>query len=284
MTIQKSPSGRIWRVPKNTAGRDYVVGDIHGAYDTLKAALKQIGFKPGIDRLFSVGDLIDRGEDSVRVSRFLDMPGAMAIKGNHEDWYLHFFGDAEPPPEAIFNFTDRNGMEWVRTIDTATRLEIAAKLRVLPVVIEIETDRGTVGLVHAEVPIGMDWATFLEKIEDGDEATISSALEGRKRIKSGDSSGVMGVGRLFVGHTIQWGGIQRLGNIYAVDTGAIFGETSAKKEGQIAATPGDGHLTLARISMNSGPLAAPTAVGGTDIRDAEDEPQRPFGNYARPTP
>lgn len=282
MNIQKSPSGRVWRLPRNIAGRDFVVGDIHGAYDSLKSALKTVGFKVGADRLFSVGDLIDRGNDSARVAPFLSMPGVFAIQGNHEDMYLELFSGPEMLPASVRSFTDRNGMGWVWSLDNATRLEIAAKLRALPLVIEVETERGTVGLVHGDVPKGMSWATFIERIENNDKDTVQTALWGRDRIQAGDNHGVEGIGRMFVGHTIQWKGLKRLGNVYAIDTGAIFGEQSERKESQIRTELGDGHLTLALMTMTTGPLTVPKMDGGTDIRHEDADNKAPFGAYARP--
>lgn len=48
-------------IPTNHAGRDFVVVDLHGCLDQLEALLKAIGFDPARDRLFSVGNLVDRG-------------------------------------------------------------------------------------------------------------------------------------------------------------------------------------------------------------------------------
>jgi serine/threonine protein phosphatase 1 len=48
----------------NEKGRDFVVGDIHGCFDLLSNNLKEIGFDESVDRLFSVGDLVDRGKQS----------------------------------------------------------------------------------------------------------------------------------------------------------------------------------------------------------------------------
>ncbi|MCA4078770.1 metallophosphoesterase, partial [Pseudomonas kurunegalensis] len=56
---------RIKRFAANRAGRDFAVGDIHGHFTRLQAALDSAGFDPAIDRLFSVGDLVDRGPDSL---------------------------------------------------------------------------------------------------------------------------------------------------------------------------------------------------------------------------
>ena len=48
-------------IPENTKGRDFVVGDLHGTIHLLQVLLEQVKFDPADDRLFSGGDLIDRG-------------------------------------------------------------------------------------------------------------------------------------------------------------------------------------------------------------------------------
>ena len=59
------PTTAVARYARNvTSGRDLVVGDVHGEFSTLEHALEALDFQPGKDRLFSVGDLIDRGPRS----------------------------------------------------------------------------------------------------------------------------------------------------------------------------------------------------------------------------
>ena len=58
----------------NTKGTDYCVGDIHGNYDRLIAFLHKIGFDTWKDRIFSVGDLVDRGPSSLETVSLLEQP------------------------------------------------------------------------------------------------------------------------------------------------------------------------------------------------------------------
>jgi len=60
--------------PANKLGRDLVVGDVHGCVDALRYLLNEIGFDGARDRLFSVGDLVDRGSDSLAALDLLDQP------------------------------------------------------------------------------------------------------------------------------------------------------------------------------------------------------------------
>ena len=48
----------------------YVVGDIHGHFEELTALLDEINFDHQIDKLVSVGDLVNRGPMSLETIRF----------------------------------------------------------------------------------------------------------------------------------------------------------------------------------------------------------------------
>ena len=48
----------------NDVGNDYICSDIHGHFSLLEAELSLISFDKNKDRLFCVGDLIDRGDES----------------------------------------------------------------------------------------------------------------------------------------------------------------------------------------------------------------------------
>lgn len=83
----------VQRFERNTVGRDFCVGDVHGCFDLLDALLAQAGFDKAVDRLFSVGDLVDRGPGSDLVQEWLSQPWFHAVRGNHEqmvvDTYKH---------------------------------------------------------------------------------------------------------------------------------------------------------------------------------------------------
>jgi serine/threonine protein phosphatase 1 len=259
---------RVLRFARNESGRDFVVGDIHGAFDLVLKAMAQADFNPEVDRIFSVGDLIDRGEGSSRCAKFLAQPYVHAVRGNHEDMLLDLYANGEPDPAVLKFMAGRNGFAWWLSVPEDKRLAILTAIRQLPLAIEIETARGTVGLIHADVPEGMSWGAFLSKIEADDAKAVEICLWGRNRIHSGNEDGVPGVGRIFVGHTPQWGGLNRYGNVYAIDTGAIFGEQGKE----------DGCLTMARMAMNTLPLIAQKRVSTlVDLRDDGIEPTVPFG-------
>ena len=58
----------------NQSGRDLIVGDIHGGFSRLQLALDAVHFNPVVDRLFCVGDLVDRGPESAQALDWLARP------------------------------------------------------------------------------------------------------------------------------------------------------------------------------------------------------------------
>ena len=61
----------------------FVFGDIHGQFDGLMKLIDFIKCSP-TDKLFFLGDLIDRGERSADVVRWVMDNNHICLKGNHE--------------------------------------------------------------------------------------------------------------------------------------------------------------------------------------------------------
>jgi bis(5'-nucleosyl)-tetraphosphatase (symmetrical) len=64
----------------------YAIGDIQGCYKSFRELLKLIRFNPKRDKLWLVGDLVNRGPQSVDVLRYIYQLGdrAVTVLGNHD--------------------------------------------------------------------------------------------------------------------------------------------------------------------------------------------------------
>jgi bis(5'-nucleosyl)-tetraphosphatase (symmetrical) len=100
----------------------YAIGDVQGCHDELLALLQRLRFNPDRDRLTFVGDLVNRGPQSLDVLRFVKALGAAAqcVLGNHDLHLLaHYF---EPTRRlhrgdtfgAVLDAPDRKGLvDWL---------------------------------------------------------------------------------------------------------------------------------------------------------------------------
>ncbi len=69
----------------------YFISDIHGEYGLLSRLLENLNFSAS-DRLYVLGDMIDKGDESVRTVKFLRlMENVTCIMGNHEHDFLRHY-------------------------------------------------------------------------------------------------------------------------------------------------------------------------------------------------
>jgi serine/threonine protein phosphatase 1 len=80
-----------------------VIGDIHGCFYTLKKLVTKIKKEYPNSDIYSLGDLVDRGNFSAEVIEFVKDEGIVFTAGNHDLMFYYFFTD---PPNPI-------GVPWI---------------------------------------------------------------------------------------------------------------------------------------------------------------------------
>jgi len=169
----------------------YAIGDVQGCCDELIELVARIGFDPARDRLWFVGDLVNRGPKSLEVLRTVRALGeaAVVVLGNHD---LHLLAVAE-------------GLTRKRADDTLDEAlaapdcdELLAWLRARPLM-HVEGDWA---MVHAgllpewtvpraqalaaeveRVLRGPDYRDFLARMYGSTPAAWNDALEGWERLR-----------------------------------------------------------------------------------------------------
>lgn len=170
----------------------YVVGDLQGCLDPLKALLAEVGFSAAQDHLWLVGDLVNRGPQSPDVLRFLRDMGdrVRAVLGNH-DLYLLAVAAGIPAK-------DKAGDTIQAVFDTPDCAELIDWLRGIPLMYV----EGQWAMVHAgllpqwRVPQalalaqevseqlrGPDWRSFLLELCGNKPAQWQESLSGWDRYR-----------------------------------------------------------------------------------------------------
>lgn len=134
---------------RNTCGRDLFVGDIHGNLTLLTHALKTLHFDKYQDRVFSVGDLTDRGADSLHCLNLAREKWFFPVLGNHECFIIDRY-DEDPYTKSMWMM---NGGEWWLSLSHAeheSARETIASFYSLTLTVEVGDLR--IGVLHAEYP------------------------------------------------------------------------------------------------------------------------------------
>lgn len=191
------------RLVANNLGQDFFVGDIHGRFDPLMRQLSEVGFDFTRDRLISVGDLVDRGEQSEAVVGLLDQAWFFAVRGNHDQFILDQYeperimlnGDyANYSPRDVHRKMAAFEADWFYALSELQREAIAKKLMPLPYVLELPIGDYRIGICHAAVPSQFnDWASFIADLPQRNTRELTIRLrkiaqnlaKGKDRVLSG---------------------------------------------------------------------------------------------------
>ncbi|WP_298442841.1 metallophosphoesterase [uncultured Ferrimonas sp.] len=188
-------------------GTAFFVGDIHGEYHQLMRSLAHVGFNADNgDQLYSVGDLIDRGEHSLRCLELLEKPWFHAVRGNHEAMMLAALSGDVQSRELWFSA----GGGWFQALSNTEQQQIAERfqpqLNDLPIAMEITipSEKLTMAMIHADFPFD-DWQQFSENSANLDEHQLAKCLWSRSTLRGLDRgkypAPIAGIDALVMGHT-----------------------------------------------------------------------------------
>jgi bis(5'-nucleosyl)-tetraphosphatase (symmetrical) len=169
----------------------YLLGDLQGCGDPLARMLDEVAFSPSSDHLYVLGDLVNRGPDSLGVLQRLSALGASAtcLLGNHD---LHLLAVAQGVRKPHKNDTVRQILEapdrehwlnWLRHQKLAEQAHgwLMVHAGVLP-----QWDAAQTLSLAAEVEArlqGPDLATFLPLMYGNEPARWRDDLQGPERLR-----------------------------------------------------------------------------------------------------
>lgn len=227
----------IQRFTRNLVGRDFLIGDLHGCFHVLTQMLKHINFDETKDRLFAIGDLVDRGPYSYDVLVWLARIWFRSIRGNHEQMAIGIFAGRHDLPTYM-----ANGGAWFLRLSEGEQRAIVEVFQALPLAMEIDTPHGVIGVVHAEpMDSWTEMVATLERAETLSKGKLHSLMEqclwSRRRIRqpdmnvreyrdpaTWDRTPIEGISRVYVGHS-PMPEPTMVGNIAYIDTGMGKGGT-----------------------------------------------------------
>ncbi|MGK9450320.1 metallophosphoesterase [Acidithiobacillus caldus] len=222
-----NPPGFLGRNPKvvhqgaNSLGRDFIVGDLHGCRALLDALLQHVQFAPERDRLFSVGDLVDRWPDSEACLELLREPWFYPVLGNHDAMLMAWISGGRVDQRCRlyeYAFVHNRGWQWVRRFLRAS--EFLPLLEGLPLVRVVGQGESRFHVAHAELQGSSDWTdALLDQSPDGEWERrrfvtgfgevgdgVDAVLWGRAlRLSLAQGEALpdqRGLSRTYVGHTI----------------------------------------------------------------------------------
>ena len=195
MDFKNSP---VLYLPENTRGRDFAIGDVHGHFDYVLDLMKHVNFNRDRDRIFFVGDLVDRGEQSIEALKFLENDFAYSVKGNHEDILAQAGTNAlaalvsgRNPMAALGSvITWRNGNAWM--LESLSKKgfhwmgDIVSCMAGLPLVIVTAVNGQRVNIVHAGCINRLNGDTYTDRQLDtitGNDEDIEILLWSREAVR-----------------------------------------------------------------------------------------------------
>ncbi|XTZ40086.1 protein-serine/threonine phosphatase [Salmonella enterica] len=192
----------------------WLVGDLHGCHQLLMRALRQRHFDPYQDLLLCVGDLIDRGPDSLLCLELLAKPWFRTVRGNHEQMAIDALEHGD------LSLWQLNGGGWFNTLKSVERqqaLEALQHCAELPYIIELHGEDGVNIIAHADYP-----AAEYQWQKEVDRQSVLWRRDRLNQLICGRGEKIAGADNFWFGHTPLQQPFNAQ-NLHYIDTGAVFG-------------------------------------------------------------
>ncbi len=134
---------------------NYIISDIHGDKKKFLQMLKLVSFDSHTDRLYILGDVLDRGKYGIDIIRFI-MPFIKAgsiilIKGNHE-LFCQYYLSGDFSEKRWINYGGEYTLKSLKMMSEDEKKQLSEFLKQLPLYFEMETKRwGKVCLTHSGI-------------------------------------------------------------------------------------------------------------------------------------
>ncbi|MRT56461.1 hypothetical protein GJV11_10090 [Enterobacteriaceae bacterium RIT693] len=211
----------IISLKENKVGRDFVVGDLHGSYEAFNALLQHVGFDEHHDRVIAVGDLIDRGKDSLLCLELLHSEWFYSVRGNHEGLMQEWDLATTEQRHSIEQRWCEEGGEWFFSLPPEQQSRCVRLIEQLPMVVIVESGGYQYAILHAEIPPEVDdFHDFIDRLIEVDRQAVSSCLWGRRRKLARSTTVVSGIDYILAGHSPSQFPKISYGNSLILDFGA----------------------------------------------------------------
>lgn len=175
---------------------------------------REFDFDPSHDRLFGVGDLVERGPHSAEALEWIERRFEAVVLGNHERPLLYWLDPHRRP-------SSMQRPQWLCSVPRAQHSRWRAAIAGMPLAITIETAHGPVGVVHADVP-DLDWNVSIAMLETGAPHVVDTTLLGvdgpEDEVYRHRTRPVEGLRSLVHGHFVV-GAVEQVANRWNIDTG-----------------------------------------------------------------
>ncbi|MDF1756746.1 MAG: symmetrical bis(5'-nucleosyl)-tetraphosphatase [Legionellaceae bacterium] len=179
---------------KQHKGFDYAIGDVQGCYAGLQSLLEKIDFNEHDDRLWFVGDLVNRGPESLDVLRFIkNLPVKPVITlGNHDLYLISLIFAPEKAPSKkdtlgkILKADDCEELgDWLRKqkiIHFDERLNVVMSHAGIPPIWSLDKALN-LGSELEQALSGIDFRSFLDEMMGDSPDVWSDNLVGNSRLR-----------------------------------------------------------------------------------------------------